>query len=70
MGNGGLERRRDGRVPEITQLAINISEERRKVAEEERRKVVEEERWKLAEEIRKARESARERLRLAQVERE
>ena len=38
--------------------------------EEEQRKAAEEERRKVAEEIRKARESARERLRLAQVERE
>jgi len=38
--------------------------------EEEQRKAAEEERLKVAEEIRKARESARERLRLAQVERE
>ncbi|KAK8118381.1 uncharacterized protein PG998_003007 [Apiospora kogelbergensis] len=38
--------------------------------EEEQRRAAEEERRKVAEEIRKARESARERLRLAQVERE
>ncbi|KAK7937521.1 uncharacterized protein PG986_014389 [Apiospora aurea] len=38
--------------------------------EEEQRKAAEEERRKVAEEIQKARESARERLRLAQVERE
>ncbi|KAK8106533.1 hypothetical protein PG999_009892 [Apiospora kogelbergensis] len=38
--------------------------------EEEQRRAAEEERRKVAEEMRKARESARERLRLAQVERE
>ncbi|KAK8092168.1 uncharacterized protein PG998_015181 [Apiospora kogelbergensis] len=59
-----------GRKGPGNNTAVNQHFQEKAQKEEEHRKAAEEERRKVAEEIQKARESARERLRLAQVERE
>ncbi|KAK8036886.1 hypothetical protein PG994_015383 [Apiospora phragmitis] len=59
-----------GRKDPGNYAAVNQHFREKAQKEEEQRKAAEEERRKVAEEIRKARESARERLRLAQMERE